>query len=67
MNDGQEESEQRRRDMIQIVWVLMPVAIFFVLLLLVDWFWLHERWGTTMYLLQGLIFCAVVGSSVRVG
>jgi hypothetical protein len=43
MNDGQEESEQRRRDMIQIVWVLMPVAIFFVLLLLVDWFWLHER------------------------
>ena len=43
MNDGPEESEQRRRDMIQIVWVLMPVAIFFVLLLLVDWFWLHAR------------------------
>jgi hypothetical protein len=29
--------------MIQIVWVLIPVAIFFVLLLLFEWFWVHER------------------------
>ena len=43
MNDEPEESEQRRRDMIQIVWILMPVAIFFVLLLLFEWFWLYER------------------------
>jgi hypothetical protein len=43
MNDEAEESEQRRRDMIQIVWVLMPVAIFFVLLLLIEWVWLYER------------------------
>jgi len=43
MNDEPEESEQRRRDMIQIVWVLMPVAVFFVLLLLFEWFWLYGR------------------------
>ena len=43
MNDEPEESEQRRRDMIQIVWILMPVAIFFVLLVLFEWFWLYER------------------------
>jgi hypothetical protein len=30
MNDEPEESEQRRRDMIQIVWVLIPVAVFFI-------------------------------------
>ena len=43
MNDEPEESEQRRRDMIQIVWFLMPVAVFFVLLLLFEWFWLYGR------------------------
>jgi hypothetical protein len=39
MND---EPEERRWDMIQIVWILMPVAAFFVLLLLIEWFWLYE-------------------------
>jgi len=29
--------------MLQIVWILLPVAIFFVLLLLIEWFWLYER------------------------
>jgi len=43
MNDEPEESEQRLRDMIQIVWFLMPVAVFFVLLLLFEWFWLYGR------------------------
>ena len=43
MNDEPEESEQLRRDMNQIVWILMPVAIFFVLLVLFEWFWLYER------------------------
>jgi hypothetical protein len=43
MNDEPEESEQWRRDMIQIVWILIPVAAFFVLLVLFEWFWLYER------------------------
>ena len=43
MNDEPEENELRRRDMAQIVWILLPVAIFFVLLLLIEWFWLYER------------------------
>ena len=43
MNDEPEENELRRRDMVQIVWILLPVAIFFVLLLLFEWFWLYER------------------------
>jgi hypothetical protein len=43
MNDEPEEGEQRRRDMIQIVWILMSVAVFFVLLVLFEWFWLYER------------------------
>ena len=43
MNDEPEENELRRRDMMQIVWILLPVAIFFVLLLLIEWFWLFGR------------------------
>jgi hypothetical protein len=39
MND---EPEERRRDVIQIVWILVPVAIFFSLLFLIEWFWPYE-------------------------
>jgi hypothetical protein len=43
MNDEPEENELRRRDMVRIAWILLPVAIFFVLLLLIEWFWLFGR------------------------
>ena len=40
---GRTKASSGGGNMIQIVWVLMPAAIFFVLLLLVEWFWLYER------------------------
>jgi hypothetical protein len=42
MNDEPEEIERRRRDMSRIVWILMPVATFFFLLLLIERFWLPQ-------------------------
>ena len=43
MKSEREEIERRRRDMSRVVWVLMPIAIFFFLLLLIERFWLFRR------------------------
>jgi len=42
MKDEPEEIERRRRDMSQIVWILLPITIFFFLLLLIEPFWLTD-------------------------
>jgi hypothetical protein len=47
----------------RIVWILLPITAFFFLLLVSSDLGCRSDVGATMYLLQGLIICAVVGST----
>jgi len=43
MEDEPKETERRRREMSRIVWILLPIATFFFLLLLIEQFGLSQK------------------------